>query len=149
MQFWIPVVSKYHKEYKTLADVPEGVRCVVRSQDGPLTVRVRKGDYGHTFYPDICTLTRKCGPADRYNVVQILDPLPDPPKATIQDLPDGRCFYRADPDRVYWKEDEYIMTAVDGQVWPHHQTHYPLSEAVTVLDLEMQLQDVPVTVSSN
>lgn len=75
-------------EYQTLADLPEGVRCVVTHSHYPhQTVKSRKGDRGIN--------TEKKGPlmADECVVVQILDPIPVPPLPnTLADVEEGRCM---------------------------------------------------------
>jgi len=149
MKFWIPVVSEWQpKQYKTLADVPEGVVCVVEC-DGVLLIRSRYLSSGcrveyHNGKPRTGATIL---PANNYTFIRTLDPLPEP-KVTISDLPDGRCF-KIDllPNNVYWKHNgnTYYMMG-DGRfgLSSPFTRIYP----DTVLDIEMQLQDFPVTQST-
>jgi len=146
MKFWIPVVSKWQsKQYKTLADVPEGVACVV-SLTGELYLRVRKGDRAYSLSSNgaLCAQSN----AGAYPFVRTLDPLPEP-KVSIADLPDGRCFTAGQlPNSVYWKHSGstyYVLG--DGRFGcssPFNHIIYPDA----ILDIEMQLQDFPVTQSN-
>lgn len=154
MQFWMPVVSELKgKEYRTLADVPEKVPCLVYFKSAPdCLVRARVGNFaarctrdgGFTLQDDL---------ASGYSLQQILVPIPDPPKPTIGSIPDGRCFYRGNPEFVEWKHGEHILSFGAGRksspMCCTHIGYYSKAEQVTVLNLEMKLQDVPVTKASD
>ena len=96
-----PMVIKYFtfetrpeadKEYKTLADVPEGVRCVTKLEgsEGEL-IRVRKGGRG----------CNTCGDGllqavMYYPIIQFLDPLPAPQlPATMAEAEECRVYKTA------------------------------------------------------
>lgn len=148
MQFWIPVVSKYHKEYKTLADVPEKVRCLVCFKSNTeLLVRQRVGVYGSRCVKDGSNVQQQDHATD-YTVQYILDPIPDSPTPTIADLPDGRCFQTAEyPGIIRWKHAGALYRVLDGGVRYVFAKDFNTNTNIAVLDLEMQLQDVPVAVS--
>jgi hypothetical protein len=110
-------------EYRTLADVPEGVRCacideVISYMNSREVVRMRKGK--ESFTTDGMTF----GTADSCKIVQILDPLPTPAMpATLAEVEDGRCvrlgqsdsFYFLFSGRVYkWVQDsgQVFLTGV-------------------------------------
>jgi len=149
MKCWIPVVSKWQsKQYKTLADVPEGVACVV-SLTGELYLRVRKGDRAYSLSSNgaLCAQSN----AGAYPFVRTLDPLPEP-KVSIADLPDGRCFKLNSgnnlPEVVYWKHGTHVVNqdATGRYGWcPIHR--FAAQHPHIILDIEMQLQDFPETQS--
>lgn len=149
MQFWIPVVSKWttQKEYRTLADVPECIDCVVvntRGNANERLVRCRKGS--NSFMNS--THSQKLDPASWYLVDRVLDPIPDPPAPTLADLPDGRCFQTAEyPGIIRWKHAGALYRVLDGGVRYVFAKDFNTNTNIAVLDLEMQLQDVPVAVS--
>lgn len=107
-----PVVIKYFTfeerpeaatEYKTLADVPEGVRCVCNMPASPEVVRYRCGDYAHN------TLNAAQDTATGYNIIQILDPLPAP------QLP--ATMAEAEECRVYKTQNHPVMFKTGGTAW--------------------------------
>lgn len=147
MQFWIPVVSKWttQKEYRTLADVPERIDCVVvntRGNSGDRLVRCRKGM--NAFMSS--THTAKLGPASWYLIDRVLDPIPDSPALTLDDIPDGRCIQFISGDWIYWKHKGALISS-NGEAFIHRWEFNDGRTGFTILDLEMQLQDVPVTAS--
>jgi hypothetical protein len=157
MKFWIPVVSKWQpKQYKTLADVPEGIVCVVECDD-VLLIRSRYLSSGCRVehHNDKPRTGATILPATQYNFVRTLDPLPEP-KVTLSDLPDGRCFTGGsdqDVTTVYWKyrDSIYRQTAAsDGSTGCGCVCLQAFDSTVEriPLDIEMQLQDFPVTQSN-
>lgn len=111
-------------EYRTLADVPEGVRCVVIWSQPVKTsqmVRKRSGRWAQT------SNSETQDGADLYEVIQILDPIPEHPiPKTLADVEDGRCVrLQEDVDAGY---DSYVYfrsvnqcvayRQCDGEVWP-------------------------------
>jgi len=149
MQFWVPVVSKWtaQKAYKTLADVPEKVRCLVYFKSAPdCLVRARIGNFaarctrdgGFTLQDDL---------ASNYSVQKILDPIPDPPALTLDDLPDGRCIQFIPGDWIYWKHKGVLISSNGAAIVHPCRGFSDGKTPFTILDLEMQLQDVLVTVS--
>jgi hypothetical protein len=149
MKFWIPVVSKWQpKQYKTLANVPEGVPCFVEYDD-MLLIRSRHSSSGCQvgYHDGKPRMAAPVLPATQYNFVRTLDPLPEP-KVTINDLPDGRCFKAGQLlNSVYWKHNGTYYVLGDGRFGhssPFNHVIYPDA----VLDIEMQLQDFPETQSN-
>lgn len=106
-----PVVIKYFtfeerpeavKEYKTLADVPEGVRCAVTSGTSYQMVRYRNGLNGCDTVGDFIDY------ASAYTVVQILDPLPAPQlPATMAEAEECRVYVNSDGQQVF-KSGEWV-----------------------------------------
>jgi len=145
MKFWIPVVSKWQsKQYKTLADVPEGIACVVVYKSSEYLLRQRRDGLAYRVG---FSSAGETGQAHEYILIRTLDPLPEP-KVSIADLPDGRCFSIDDvPNVVYWKHSGRIRySSNDGS----HGVTNPFSRVYpdAILDIEMQLQDFPVTQSN-
>jgi len=108
-----PVVIKYFtfeerpeaaKEFKTLADVPEGVRCVVTGNYSSVqTIRLRKGGSG------INTEGYHIDYASQYHIIQILDPLPEPQlPATMAEAEECRVYIASD-GRHYFKADAWLF----------------------------------------
>lgn len=93
IKFWVFKKSPWKPVYKTLADVPEGVRCVV-TRTGYQLVAVRKRNAAYDVHADgtISDYTRSTALPNILNVIQVLDPIPETitPKC-LADLPDGRC----------------------------------------------------------
>lgn len=152
MQFWMPVVSELKgKEYKTLADVPEGPRCLITFGNSELLVGRRVGGLAVSCTPgDVPDPRAWASAASKATFHEAIDPLPTPPKPTIGSIPDDRCFYRGNPEIVEWKHGEYILSFGAGKKMTcTHIRYYSEAEQVTILNLEMQLQDVPVTKASD
>lgn len=151
MKFWIPVVSKWQpKQYKTLADVPEGIACVV-VLDGELCLRVRQQDRGYSLSTQGIPYLG-CDSASNYNFIRTLDPLPES-KVSIADLPDGRCFKldsdESLPEIVYWKRGDYVVNQdATGRCGLCPAAKFVSQHPHTILDIEMQLQDFPETQSN-
>jgi len=146
MKFWTPVVSKRQpKQYKTLADVPEGVACIVAYGDTEWLVRQRKGEDAYRVESSIPK--DRTGDAYRYTFVRALGPLPEP-RITIKDLPDGRCFQvNSVPGTIFWKHGTYILSQASDGTFGTSLTVYR-NHPDSILDIEMQLQDFPVTQSN-
>jgi hypothetical protein len=145
MKFWIPVVSKWQsKQYKTLADVPEGIACVVVYKSSEYLLRQRRDGLAYRVG---FSSAGETGQAHEYILIRTLDPLPEP-KVTINDLPDGRCFkLNTLPHTVYWKHHEYIHSrTIDGS--SGMSSSFAEKCPDTILDIEMQLQDFPATQSN-
>jgi hypothetical protein len=144
MKFWIPVVSKWQsKQYKTLADVPEGIACVVVYKSSEYLLRQRRDGLAYRVGFSSAGDT---GQAHEYILIRTLDPLPEP-KVSIADLPDGRCFtLRLLPDVVYWKHNGCILHQHNGSFGMSRD--FNLQDPPIPLDIEMQLQDFPVTQSN-
>ncbi len=145
MKFWIPVVSKWQpKQYKTLADVPEGIACVVVYGDTEYLVRQRRGLFAYRFCGNL--QNEYTGSADKYTFIRTLDPLPEQ-KVSITDLPDGRCF-TAGKDTTHWKSGELIYWQNPCGIGSLHRHSFNLQADIRILDIEMQLQDFPETQSN-
>ena len=150
MKFWIPVVSKWQpKQYKTLADVPEGIECVVVYKSSEYLLRQRRGELAYRVgFSSI----GETGQAHEYTVIRTLDPLPEP-KVSIADLPDGRCFkLNSDknlPEVVYWKHGTHVVNQdATGRYGWCPVDRFAAQHPHTILDIEMQLQDFPETQSN-
>jgi hypothetical protein len=150
MKFWIPVVSKWQsKQYKTLADVPEGIACVVVYKSSEYLLRQRRDGLAYRVG---FSSAGETGQAHEYILIRTLDPLPEP-KVSIADLPDGRCFKLNSgnnlPEVVYWKHGTHVVNqdATGRYGWcPIHR--FAAQHPHIILDIEMQLQDFPETQSN-
>jgi hypothetical protein len=145
MNFWIPVASKW-RQYTTLADIPENVRCIVAHKGCcEVLTRVRVGDMGYTVARDGSPV---CGTsyASEYDFVEALDPIPEIPekKVTFGELPDGRCFTICDPSiagAIYWKHDDYVHNQqTNGLIGTSQEHRFNKGGIFTPLDIEMKLQ---------
>ena len=110
IKFWVFKKSPWKPVYKTLADVPEGVRCVV-TRTGYQLVAVRKGNAAYDVRADGTIGTRSTALLNILNVIQVLDPIPKPPgPKCLADLPDGRCVRFIDySGNIYWMSNGVVF----------------------------------------
>ena len=126
---------------KTLADVPEGVLCVVIYSRN-YCVRKRKGRL--IYSNDSVAL----GDASEYEFVSYIDghrPEETPRELTVADVPDGRCFRCVNDDQsnryIRWKHEGIIMIKYsDGEIF---KSCPDLSNEVTLLPMIAVLVDDP------
>ena len=120
-------------EYKTLADVPEGVRCVCVDMSQPHSinrqiVRVRTG--GNAYATDS---TSGC-PAIACQLIQVLDPIPSPPlPRTLADCDDGRCVMLVSYNCKYFRQGSsfHVWDDDTGSVTESGSFRYGAVESLT------------------
>lgn len=105
-------------EYRTLADVPEGVRCVVLNTTGVQAIRARSGIVSVSV--PISRTGVVCSRADECPLLQVLDPIPTPPlPKTLADVEEGRCVKYRGENYTYFRHGEsgFGWDGRDGTVW--------------------------------
>lgn len=105
-------------EYRTLADVPDGVRCVVVVDDGKIQRQfVRLRDGVEALATDMTGFGES---PSGYYVVQVLDPLPVPPMPkTMADVDEGRCVKYRGENYTYFRlgKSGFGWDERDGTLW--------------------------------
>ena len=139
VMMWRAVRVTQPKVPQTLADIPEGVRCVARrSGETHQMVKVRQGQYGVStagHYPEN---------AHDLIVMQILDPQPEekPVPKTFGELRDGQCFRQIGDTYLHWRHQNWRVTLEEsgacstGGITACMPIHF-------IPDIEMVLEEQP------
>lgn len=105
-------------EYRTLADVPEWVRCICHTNSSALVLRMRLGDLSKSVTQS-GDAGMDYGFAEDFWYVQILDPLPTPllPK-TLAECEEGRCVKLVGSTHLYFRHGghTHMWNQVHGHV---------------------------------
>ena len=146
IKFWVFKKSPWKPVYKTLADVPEGVRCVV-TRMGYQLVAARKGDAAYDVRADgtISGGTRTTTLPNTLNVIQVLDPIPETstPKC-LADLPDGRCVRSTIySGYIHWMSSGVVFQRTpSGLIEKVHGTARRNMEPDEVMDIVAEVNEV-------
>lgn len=137
---WQLKPSPWKPEEKTLADVPEGVRCVVTFRGhGDQFVRIRRGEMAAN------TLGEVCHNASTYYVLHVLDESPAQQPKTLADVPPGRCVLDGEEDVIWHDTDGGVWWTNESGLLGYLKSEQLMESEITeVLDIVAELVEVTV-----